>query len=43
MKGEISTIQLPIVDLNVIQNKIYFIRNQYVMLLVLLWRNCNLQ
>jgi len=32
MKGEINTIQLPIVDLNVIQNKIYFIRNQYVML-----------
>ena len=32
MKGEINTIQLPIVDLNVIQNKIYLIRNQYVML-----------
>lgn len=32
MKGEINAIQLPIVDLNVIQNKIYLIRNQYVML-----------
>lgn len=32
MKGEINAIQLPIVDLNMIQNKIYLIRNQYVML-----------
>lgn len=32
MKREISTVQLPIVDLNVIQDKIYLIRNQYVML-----------
>lgn len=32
MKKDISKVQLPIIDLNVIQNKIYFIRNQYVML-----------
>ena len=31
MKKDISKVQLPIIDLNVIQNKIYFIRNQYVM------------
>ena len=32
MKKDISKVQLPIIDLNVIQNKMYFIRNQYVML-----------
>ena len=32
MKRETKTAHLPIIDLNVIQNKIYFIRNQYVML-----------
>lgn len=32
MKKDISKVQLPIIDLNVIQNKIYFIKNQYVML-----------